>query len=678
MGNMYTSKKRQSPVKKLFRGIAAFYLLPVIFVAVLCNTGFAQSGIIKGKVTDKDTKQPIPFTNVALLVSDTVAAGSTTDFDGIYIIYDVPPGAYDLKASFVGYKTLTVKDMVVKAGQTTFYDLELEVSAVSLETVEVVEYKIPLISKDKTTSGATVTSWEIQKMPNRNANAAATTVGGVYSVNPGKSTTTKPRSNQTVKDVTKVADPEPEPLHHLLTAGEINDFSKWKYWTGVASDELDGFRKAWGIHPQNRYCVQVMNENGFPLIGCKAVLMDESGNVLWTAMTDNTGKAELWKDIFSESGKKEKVKILLEKDGVYKTIEKPKKINKEVNTVVLDAPVDYSDKVDVMFTVDATGSMGDEIAYLKAELENIIDHFSVENPELELRLGSVFYRCFDNSYVTRKSDFSADISQTADFIKDQYAGEGGTEAVEEALGVSVEEMDWSKEARAKIMFIILDEPPGEDNEIKTVLKDQVAKAAAEGIRIVPVVASGMSAYESDKGLEYLMRSIALATNGTYVFLTDDSGIGNGHTKPSIDDYEVELLNDLIIRLLKQYTCVEPFHETDQEVVAVADSIKSIDEAEPVQNEEMKEEELTSTEPGPDRKFRVKAFPNPTSGRVTIEHGKKVREIFVTDLSGKILMRVEAERKQAAAIDLSSFPNGLYFLRYANVDHWEYVKVIVRH
>lgn len=678
MGNMYTSKKKSSPVKKLFGGIAAFYLLPVVFVAMICNPGFAQSGIIKGKVTDKDTKQPIPFTNVALLVSDTVATGSTSDFDGIYIIYDVPPGAYDLKASFVGYKTLTVKDVVVKAGQITFYDFEMEVTALALEEIEIVEYKVPLISKDKTTSGATVSSWEIQKMPNRNANAAATTVGGVYSDSPGKSTSANVRSNQIAKDVTEVADPEPEPLHHLLTAGEINDFSKWKYWTGVASDELEYFKEAWGIYPQNRYCVQVMNENGFPLIGCKAMLMDEAGEVLWTAMTDNTGKAELWRDIFSESDNKEKVKILLEKNGVYITIGKPKKINKEVNTVVLNAPANYSDKVDVMFTVDATGSMSDEIAYLKAELENIIGHFSAENPELKLRLGSVFYRCFGNDYVTRKSDFSTDISQTADFIRNQYDGEGGTEAVEEALRVSVEEMDWSKEARAKIMFIILDEPPGEDNEIKTVLKDQVAKAAAEGIRIVPVVASGMSAYESDKGLEYLMRSIALATNGTYVFLTDDSGIGNGHTKPSIDDYEVELLNDLIIRLLKQYTCVEPFHETDQEVVAVADSIKSIDEAEPVQNEEMKEEELTSTEPGPDRKFRVKAFPNPTSGRVTIEHGKKVREIFVTDLSGKILMRVEAERKQAADIDMSHFPNGLYFLRYANVDHWEYVKVIVRH
>ncbi len=49
-----------------------------------------------------------------------------------------------------------------------------------------------------------------------------------------------------------------------------------------------------------------------------------------------------------------------------------------------------------------------------------------------------------------------------------------------------------------------------------------------------------------------MRSIALATNGTYVFLTDHSKIGNTHAKPVTDEYDVELLNNLIKRLIFQY------------------------------------------------------------------------------------------------------------------------------
>jgi len=53
-------------------------------------------------------------------------------------------------------------------------------------------------------------------------------------------------------------------------------------------------------------------------------------------------------------------------------------------------------------------------------------------------------------------------------------------------------------------------------------------------------------------MEYLMRSIALATNGTYAFLTDHSGIGNKHTAPSTDKYKVETLNELLLRLISQF------------------------------------------------------------------------------------------------------------------------------
>ena len=74
------------------------------------------------------------------------------------------------------------------------------------------------------------------------------------------------------------------------------------------------------------------------------------------------------------------------------------------------------------------------------------------------------------------------------------------------------------------------------------------KASEKGIKIIPVVASGI-----DKETEFLMRFIACATNGTYVFLTDDSGIGESHLEPTVGKYEVEMLNDLIIRLILKYS-----------------------------------------------------------------------------------------------------------------------------
>jgi hypothetical protein len=51
----------------------------------------------------------------------------------------------------------------------------------------------------------------------------------------------------------------------------------------------------------------------------------------------------------------------------------------------------------------------------------------------------------------------------------------------------------------------------------------------------------------------MLRFFAIATGGTYTFLTNHSGVGNEHIEATVGDYKVEQLNDLIIRLIGQYT-----------------------------------------------------------------------------------------------------------------------------
>ncbi len=50
-----------------------------------------------------------------------------------------------------------------------------------------------------------------------------------------------------------------------------------------------------------------------------------------------------------------------------------------------------------------------------------------------------------------------------------------------------------------------------------------------------------------------MRFMAISTNGTYVFITNDSGIGNEHLEPTVGEYQVEYLNDLLVRLINKYS-----------------------------------------------------------------------------------------------------------------------------
>ena len=156
-------------------------LLTLAFVLTTSLLVFSQtgSGTLKGKVVDKQTKEPIPFANIVIELGGVQVGGATTDFDGNYLLKPIPPGKIDLKASYVGYKPMLMKGIQILPDKIAFQDLALEQTATNLQEVQVVDYKVPLISKDQTTSGGTVTSDEIAKMANRSAEAVATTVGGV-------------------------------------------------------------------------------------------------------------------------------------------------------------------------------------------------------------------------------------------------------------------------------------------------------------------------------------------------------------------------------------------------------------------------------------------------------------------------------------------------------------------
>lgn len=159
---------------------------------------FSQSGTLRGKVVDKNTKEAIPFVNIVVELGGTQAGGTTSDFDGNYTIKPITPGKYDLKATFVGFKPVMIKGLQIKSDQITFSDIMMESTMEELPTFEVIDYKVPLIDKDKTSVGATVTSEEIAKMPNRSANAIATTVGGVFSSDGERGSVRGQRSEGTI------------------------------------------------------------------------------------------------------------------------------------------------------------------------------------------------------------------------------------------------------------------------------------------------------------------------------------------------------------------------------------------------------------------------------------------------------------------------------------------------
>ena len=156
-------------------------LFTLCIVLASWSLALAQQGRLKGVIKDKDTGEPIPFANVVLENGGTLVGGASSDFDGNYDINPIPPGTYDLKATFVGYNTFVMKGVVIPGNKITFQDIKMSMQSEVLDAVEIVDYKVPLISKDQTSAGATITAEEIAKMPNRSADAVAATVGGVFS-----------------------------------------------------------------------------------------------------------------------------------------------------------------------------------------------------------------------------------------------------------------------------------------------------------------------------------------------------------------------------------------------------------------------------------------------------------------------------------------------------------------
>lgn len=113
----------------------------------------SNDGALKGRILDKTTKEPIPFVTITLESNNRQIAGTTSDFEGNYTIKPVASGRYDLKASFVGYKPVMVSNIVISSGKTSFNDIYLEETVINIESLEVADYKVPLISKDGTLVG---------------------------------------------------------------------------------------------------------------------------------------------------------------------------------------------------------------------------------------------------------------------------------------------------------------------------------------------------------------------------------------------------------------------------------------------------------------------------------------------------------------------------------------------
>ncbi len=153
------------------------HLLTLWLGLLLSPALWAQSGIIKGQVTDALNNEPIAFANVLLLGTDI---GTTTDVDGNFEITGLEPKLYDVRASYLGYTNKTEYEVQVTNSKPAIVNLALSESAQDLE--EVVVKASPFTKTEESPlSLRTIGVAEIQRNPggNRDISRVIQTLPGV-------------------------------------------------------------------------------------------------------------------------------------------------------------------------------------------------------------------------------------------------------------------------------------------------------------------------------------------------------------------------------------------------------------------------------------------------------------------------------------------------------------------
>jgi hypothetical protein len=217
--------------------------------------------------------------------------------------------------------------------------------------------------------------------------------------------------------------------------------------------------------------------------------------------------------------------------------------------------------LDVAFVIDTTGSMGDEISYLQAEFVALSNSISARYPDAAQRWSLVVYRDENDEYVVRSHDFVDDVTAFQKELGKQVASGGGDfpEAPDQALAQAAE-LHWrADEATARLAFWVADAP--HHAEKAEAMADAVDALLESGVHVYPVASSGV-----DDLTELSMRSVAQLTGGRYLFLTDDSGVGNSHKEPTLPCYFVTKLNDAIRRMVDIELTGEYREPSEDEVI----------------------------------------------------------------------------------------------------------------
>lgn len=290
--------------------------------------------------------------------------------------------------------------------------------------------------------------------------------------------------------------------------GEFLEFlDTWTGRPGVAGNHVP-------MDVRDRRFVRVLGPDGEPVPAARIAIIDrERDELAWNGTTYGDGIAPFYPHLAGYDGAEGDWLVQAEVGDEILT----RRWDGRAQTLTLTAdtwPVEATVELDVVFVIDTTGSMADEIARIKQTLLSVTERVRGLDQPVDLRYGAVLYRDIGDEYLTRHTPLTPDVQAFDAMLQGIRAGGGGDgpESLNQGLSMAVGAMDWRPDA-AKITFLVADAPPHMDYQQDTTYADAARAALARGIRIHTVAASGLDDFGS-----LVFRQSAQLTRGEFVFI----------------------------------------------------------------------------------------------------------------------------------------------------------------
>jgi hypothetical protein len=329
-------------------------------------------------------------------------------------------------------------------------------------------------------------------------------------------------------------------------AREWNDLVNWPVWAHqLKKGEALAIQEKWRFSIQNKFSVILTDSLSSRIPDAQVSLETPQGRLIMESRTDNTGLCELFIPI---GIKPESLRLkIVYADQVFYTGDlhrQPGTIEKQLN---IRRKIAFQQ--DIMFVVHTSEAINPQIQYLQAGLSTLLNQVKDSSSLIPTRVGNVFYGEKAGSAVSYVSSLTDDLTKASKLIKEQPITQTQSlPTVDIALEEAVYKQPWAKEAISRLLFLVLDSQPDYNPAVVERLARVTREAARQGIRIVPVVAGSVN-----KETEFLLRSLAIRTHGTYIFTsTHESRSATNTPESGIKAYPAEELMILLERLLLQY------------------------------------------------------------------------------------------------------------------------------